>query len=119
MKTNTLVKKPGREEIGVVCRILKKTVEVRWNEMLFEKIRPEKLCICECQGREFIGFTDFKRQTFTNTVEKTRVILGNELKEWTGIGWVKLRLISEKDLSSYPRIVEDHISQATNLGLLS
>jgi hypothetical protein len=118
MKVNTLVRKSGMNRIGVICRVLKRSVEVRWDQEHFEKVKPESLERVNVAGCRTISFTDFKRQTMLNTVKENRVILGNELKEYVGIGWLTNRLINEEDLLSFPRVVDDNFHSAQELNLV-
>jgi hypothetical protein len=33
-------------------------------------------------------------------------IVGNELKEFVGIGWITIRVATEDDLKQYPRVIQ-------------
>jgi hypothetical protein len=118
MKINDLVKSQGSNRIGVISRVLKRTVEVRWSENHFEKLKPENLELLPLQWKEALSFTQFARETMTGSVKSCRVILGNELMSYTRVGWIFEKLIEEEDLLRYPRVVNDHVSHADELGII-
>jgi len=89
--------------IGVICRVLKRCVEVRLNSKTFIKFQPEQL--------EIINTTFCKTVSFSETQslepQHSVIIFGNELREYVGIGWATMGIINLQDLEKYPRVVSD------------
>ncbi len=98
-----------KPNIGVISRILKTRIEVRFSSECFMKFRPEQIHIVPTDHCETIPFSEFKRKSITNSFSgEARVIVSNEIKHYVGIGWVIEKFVeNESDLLKYPRLVDD------------
>ncbi len=46
------------------------------------------------------------RMVAGNEKKYSRVVIDGALKEWVGIGWVRIRTASDRDKAVYPTMVE-------------
>ena len=108
MKVNQLVNVTGYN-IGVISRVLKKSVEVRFDENTYIKVKPERIRYVDDSATTTIPWSEFIRKSLTHEWDsyKGKIILGNEVKEWVGFGWVTRRIVNDTDLIYWPRVVED------------
>lgn len=110
METNTLVthKKFRSLGIGCVSKVMKKTLKVNFGTEDTVNCNPKMLEVVDISGCKTIKFSEFKAKTITNGFPngEVRAIVGNELKEYVGIGWVTKRVVTHDDLKKYPRVVE-------------
>jgi hypothetical protein len=62
----------------------------------------------DVSGCKTMKFSDFKAKSITNSFKNglVRAIVGNELKEYVGIGWVTIRAVTHDDLTKYPRVIQ-------------
>ena len=116
MKTNQLVKVlilPAKTDyimngkIGVITRVLKTRVEVRFKDDTFIKFRPEQIETIATHHCETVAFSRYQARILNQDQELDRVILGNELKKFVGVGWVTEDYVTERLLGMYPRVVDD------------
>lgn len=107
MKINTLVihKHNRFDGIGCVSRAGKTIVRV--NHGL------EGVMSCKPSALEVINTANFptiKYSAFRNRILQTGginyCIVGNELKQFVGIGWVTLKVVTIEDLKKYPRVID-------------
>ncbi len=110
MDTNTLVthKKLSSLGIGCVSRIFKKKVRVNFGMDDVIDISPSELLPVDTSNCMTISMADARR--ISRGIEKQgdplTIIIGNELKQYVGIGWVSQRVITMDDLKRYPRLVD-------------
>ena len=52
-----------------------------------------------------VSLQKFRNRMLDDKGNLNRVIVGNELKEYVGIGWVTLRAVTHGDLQKYPRVI--------------
>ncbi len=110
MKTNTLVthKKIKSLGIGCVSKILSKKVKVNFGTEDVVTCDPKMLELVDTSKCKTISFSEFKAKTITNGFPNGEVtmIVGNEIKQYVGIGWVTKRTVTHDDLNKYPRVVD-------------
>jgi hypothetical protein len=108
----------SRGQIGVITRILETRVEVRFTEEDFYKFKFEQIVPVDISESFTVSFSELRRRSITNNFDNfaTKVILGNEVKEYVGIGWVLQNYVTEKDLALYPRVVDDEEHRLHTLG---
>lgn len=51
-------------------------------------------------------FSELKRKSFCNSADLTKVIVGDKLLCWHGIGWVEEGEATDEDRENYPTVVE-------------
>lgn len=118
MKINQLVKvkvliRPAKTDylmngkIGVITRVSKARVEVRFKDDTFIQFRPEQIEIVDTHHCETVPYSRYRKRIIDEKDTLDRVILGNELKAFVGIGWVTEDWVTERLLGMYPRVVDD------------
>ena len=109
METNTLVthKKIKSLGIGCVSKVMKKSLKVNFGTEDVVNCNPKMLELIDTSGCKTMSFSEFKRKTITNGFPngEVRAIVGNELREYVGIGWVTKRVVTYDDLKKYPRVI--------------
>lgn len=107
LTTNTLVyhKRNKNWGIGCIADVMSKHYKVNFGtddvkKVTFSMVEPIDTSKCRT-----IKYSDFRRMTITNTVTE-KIIIGNELKEYVGIGWLTLRVIKPEDLEKYARLID-------------
>jgi hypothetical protein len=99
--------------IGVITRVLKQKIEVKFSSTRIYKFNPEQIEIVDVSACETIPFLEMKKSSVTgkapeiNGVVHNKVILGNEVSEFVGIGWVLYTYVTKESLSIYARVVDD------------
>lgn len=109
MKTNTLVKHKKLTNLGIGCvsKVLSKSLKVNFGLDDCITTTEKQLIEVDVSKCKTISFSELKAKSFTNSIsqENNKVIIGNELREYVGIGWVALRVITEEDLKNYKRVI--------------
>lgn len=122
MKSNLLVTRknlpPHKKIIGVVVRVLKRSVEVDWGIKEFEKIKREDLEVVDGQFKNTISFTQWKKEALSKSPSTQHVIIGNHLASYRDSMWVLTKRITLEDLPRWPRVVEDHIHLSNQLNII-
>jgi len=110
METNTLVRHKKLKSLGIGCvsKIMSKSLKVNFGTEDVMNCKAEMLVPVDVSKSKTITFSEFQRKTATNSWSsgKVQVIIGNEVKEYVGIGWISVRVVTDDDLRKYPRIVE-------------
>jgi len=108
MEVNTLVRHKKLSTLGIGCisKKLSKHVYVNWGTHDVNKHSPSVLEVVDTSMCDTISFQKLKSMTITNINVIPRVIIGNEVKEYVGIGWVSVKVVQESDLTKYPRVVD-------------
>lgn len=97
--------------IGVVVKVLKRSILVKWKGGDYSNAQGHMLRAVELPpGVRKIPYPVFKKWTETGVVpdDCATVILGNEVRQWVGIGWVDIGLVQEDDLGKYPIITDQY-----------
>ena len=109
METNTLVRHRKLKTLGIGCvaKVLSKSLKVNFGTEDVMTCKPEMLEPVDVSKSNTMTFSEFQRKNIANSWEggKVRMIIGNELKEYVGIGWITLGVVKEDDLKNYPRII--------------
>ncbi len=111
MKTNILVthKKLKTLGIGCVSKIISdKKVKVNFgleDVMTCIVTAIEQVDTSKCKTMDF---KTWQAKSMCNSFKsgEVRVIIGNELKEYVGIGWTTQRVVTIEDLKKYPRVIQ-------------
>lgn len=53
-----------------------------------------------------VSFEYYRSAIMDAASEPSIVVLGNEVRQYVGIGWITLRVVTEDDLKKYPRVVD-------------
>lgn len=111
IQTNTLVKHKKLSSLGIGCvakTVSKTKVKVNFGKEDVITCSPNLLIPVDTSKCKTIKFSELKTQSITNTVKKKNniVIIGNEVKQDVGIGWVCLSVVTEEDLKKYPRVID-------------
>lgn len=108
MEANTLVTstKAAFEGIGCVAKKLKASVQVNHGTSAVITCKPEHLLPVDVSGCKTITFSELQILSATNSKNLPgHVIIGNEVKQWVGIGWVSVGVVTADDLKKYPRVI--------------
>jgi hypothetical protein len=104
---NTLVmhKKLKTLGIGCVAKELKHSCKVNFgleDTIMVKKDLLEEVDVSECKT---ISFKEFSSYILKSNPPHNYCIVGNELRHFVGIGWIKVRAIIHDDLMKYPRVI--------------
>lgn len=109
MDTNTLVRHKKLKTLGIGCvaKVLSKSLKVNFGTEDVMTCKPEMLEPVDVSKSKTMTFSEFQRKNIADSWQggQVRVIIGNELKEYVGIGWITQGVVTENDLEKYPRIV--------------
>ena len=109
MEVNTLVKHKDLSSLGIGCvsKELKRSCRVNFGPndcWTVSKRLLEPIDVSKCKT---ISFQRYKRRILNVVnLDINKVIVGNEIHEFVGIGWIILGTITEDDLLMYPRVIE-------------
>jgi hypothetical protein len=107
MEVNTLVRHKKLKSLGIGCvsKVLKKSVRVNFG--LDDTMTCKLLALEVIDDKDFptINYSAF-RNRILSTGGINNCIVGNELKEFVGIGWITLRVVTIEDLKKYPRVID-------------
>ena len=107
MVPNTLVYHKKLKSLGIGCisKVLLKSVLVNFGLTDVKRCTPNSLDVIDVSASRTVNFIDFKNRILKDDDELNFAIVGNELKQYIGIGWLTLRVITDEDLKKYPRVI--------------
>lgn len=107
MVINTFVELKGLPFLGIGCvsKVLKKTVRVNFGTDDCIILDPKQLVLVDVSKTETITFQEFQTMSMANAVRTPALIIGNEVKEWVGIGWISKRIVTKQDLLKLKRVI--------------
>lgn len=107
MEINTLVRHKKIKSLGIGCvsKVLKSSVKVNFGTEDVMTCKPKMLTAIDTSNCKTVTFREFQRRILNDQSTLNRCIVGNELKEYVGIGWITLNVITEADLQKYPRVI--------------
>lgn len=109
METNTLVTHKKFKSLGIGCisKVMKSSYKVNFGKDDVSTCKESVLEVVDTSQCKTIKFKDLRAMTITNSPNIPKyVIIGNELRNYVGIGWVCERVVTHSDLSRYPRVVD-------------
>lgn len=106
MEINTLVTSKVSPDLGIGCisKVLKHSAYVNFGLYDTIKCKLKELEIVDVTNTRTIDFQELKNRVLRQSGENI-VIHFNEVKEYVGIGWITLRVVTVDDLQKYPRVV--------------
>jgi hypothetical protein len=104
---NTLVTHKKLKSLGIGCiaKEFSKTYKVNFGTMdvlTCKKNAVEPVDVSKCST---ISFHEFNTRILRDNSTLNRAIVGNELKEYVGIGWITINVVTTNDLKLYPRVI--------------
>jgi len=108
LKQNTLVRHIRLTQLGIGCvaKAMRDTYMVNWGLDKSNKCKRKYLVEVDVSKGSTIKFDEFQKLSVTNSPKiPKRVILGNVVKEYVGIGWIDIKIVEEEDIIKYPRVV--------------
>jgi len=103
---NTLVThKTKNLGIGCIAKELKNSYKVNFGTNDVITCKKDVINIIDTSKCKTMSFQELKKITYGNASINNYVIIGNELKEYVGIGWITIRITTLDDLKNYPRVV--------------
>lgn len=108
MEANTLVTHTKIRSLGIGCVAKKMKRKIRVNFGTDDYIDCEesmlkKVCV---KKSKTISFKTFRSRILHDNSSLDFAIVGNELKQFVGIGWITIRVVTEADLKIHPRVIE-------------
>lgn len=91
--------------IGCIAKEFKNAVNVNFGLNDTKKCKLDQLNIIDISNCKTVTFSEFRNRIMREKSTLNDVIVGNELKEYVGIGWTTLRVINMSDLTKYPRVI--------------
>lgn len=104
---NTLVKHKKLKTLGIGCisKELKNSYKVNFGLQDVLTCKKDSLEIVDISKCKTISFQQFKNRILSDNSVFSYAIVGNELKHYVGIGWITVRVVTQDDLTKYPRVV--------------
>lgn len=104
---NTLVTHKKLKSLGIGCiaKELSKTYKVNFGTTDVFTCGKTSVEIVDTSKCSTISFYEFNTRILRDNSNLNRAIVGNELKEYVGIGWITLRVVTTDDLKLYPRVI--------------
>lgn len=110
MEVNTLVKHKKLKSLGIGCisKVLKNQVAVNWGTEDNSKHKESVLEIVDTSKCKTMPFHKWRNKNICNSWPsgQVRMIIGNEVKEYVGIGWISQGVVTEADLKKYTRVID-------------
>lgn len=106
-KVNSLVTHKNLSSLGIGCiaKELKSQYEVNFGESDVVSVKKRLVNFIDTSGCKTVSFHEFRNRILSDKSKLDYVIVGNELKQYVGIGWITLRVVTMDDLTKYPRVV--------------
>jgi hypothetical protein len=92
--------------IGCVAKIMSAKVKVNFGTDDVVSCSPSSLSEIDTSSCKTISFHSFRSRILEENSTLNNCIVGNELKEFVGIGWITIRVATEDDLKQYPRVIQ-------------
>jgi hypothetical protein len=108
METNTLVRHKKNRQLGIGCvsKVLSKSVKVNWGFNDTGTCTESQLEIVDTSKCRTVSMRKFADRILHEKSTLDYVIVGNEVKQYVGIGWITLHVVTDEDLKKYPRVVD-------------
>jgi hypothetical protein len=108
MTTNTLVTHKSKRDLGIGCvaKVKSKTLQVNFGSNGFLNVKQSDLDLVDVSKCKTISFDRYNKEVLMSKPSLGYVIVGNEIKEFVGIGWMTIGIVTEEALVKYPRIVD-------------
>lgn len=105
METNTLVRHKKLKSLGIGCvsKVLKSSLRVNFGLHDTITTKESQLELVDVSGSKTITFKELQAKSLNHDLD--HVIVGNELKNYVGIGLITVRVVTEEDLKLYPRVI--------------
>lgn len=91
--------------IGCISKEYKHDVGVNFGLNDTKKCKLSSLNIIDTNNCKTIPFHEYRNRIMLSNSILNNVIVGNELREFVGIGWTTTRVVTMSDLTKYPRVL--------------
>lgn len=91
--------------IGCIAKEYKNKVGVNFGFEPAKKCDLSSLNIIDTSNCKTVTYLEFRNRIMLSNSTLNNVIVGNELKEFVGIGWTTTRIVTMSDLTKYPRVI--------------
>lgn len=104
---NTLVTHKKLKSLGIGCiaKELKNSYKVNFGLYDVKTCPKQSVELVDTSNCKEVNYSEFRGRILKDNSKLGRCIVGNELKEYVGIGWVTLRVVTMQDLAYYPRVI--------------
>jgi hypothetical protein len=104
---NTLVTHKQLRSLGIGCiaKEFSKTYKINFGTMDVFTCKKDAVEIVDVSKCKTVTYKEFRNRILSDNSTLNRVIIGNELKEYVGIGWITLNVVTMNDLEKYPRVI--------------
>lgn len=108
METNTLVRHKQLRSAGIGCisKILKGKVKVNFGTDDVMTCSPKMLIPVDTSKCKTVTLRQYQSRIMQDKSKLDKVIVGNELRHFVGIGWITVGVVTENDLAQYPRVIQ-------------
>ena len=104
---NTLVTHKKRKSLGIGCiaKELKNSYKVNFGLYTTMTCKKDAVEVVNTSKGSTISFREFNTRILRDNSTLDYAIVGNELKQYVGIGWITIRVVTINDLNLYPRVI--------------
>ncbi len=104
---NTLVTHKKLKSLGIGCisKELSKSYKVNFGTSDVLTCKKDAVIVVDTSKCNTITYHEFKSRIINEKSTLTNAIVGNELLEYVGIGWITKRVVTLDDLKKYPRVI--------------
>ena len=104
---NALVRHKKLKTLGIGCisKELKSSYKVNFGLDDVLTCKKNAVEIIDTSKCKTITYSEYRNRIINEKSTINKCIVGNELKEYVGIGWISLRAINSDDLTKYPRVI--------------
>lgn len=109
---NTLVRHKKLKTLGIGCiaKVHPKHYTVNWGMDDHAKCLKTAIEVVDTSKCKTVSFHDYKSRVLMsdpNTASLDYCIIGNIVQHFVGIGWIDRSVVTEQDLLTLPRVVDN------------
>lgn len=95
----------GMLGIGVIIQARRRSALVKFG-LDTSPFPNSDLDLIDTSHTKTIPLWELKKQTALGKPAYPKIIIGNQLHEYVGIGYIAIKIINEDDLHMYPRVID-------------
>ena len=90
--------------IGCVSNITRSSIKVNFGMDATMQCKTSMLNVVDTTKCKTIPYSKFQSRILDAKSALNNCIVGNEVLHYVGIGWISIRVVTEDDLTKYPRV---------------
>ena len=104
---NTLVTHSKYKTLGIGCisKELKSSYRVNFGLDDTMTVKKDKVRVVDTSKCKTVTLSEYAQRILNDKSTLNYCIIGNELRQYVGIGWITLRVVTYDDLTKYPRVI--------------